>query len=539
MKEFAQLELNEQLMQAVSVMGYEEPTPIQEQVIPLMLAGEDVFAQSQTGSGKTAAFALPILNSMSPNQGDIQCLVLTPTRELAMQGAAAFHDFGKGGNFSVLPVYGGQAYARQITRLQKGVDVVVGTPGRLIDLMKKEVLDLSHVHVVVIDEADEMLSMGFIDDIKTILEATPDSRQTALFSATLPEAIRQLGSRYMRNPHSIRIEDKHMTVDTIEQRYYVVDKKQKFSALTHLFEMEDIERALVFASTKISTEQLSSTLSSRGYQAEVINGNLDQDARIRVLNRFKHNQIQVLVATDVAARGLDIEDVSHVFNYDLPREAEGYVHRIGRTGRAGKNGIAITLVTPKELWFLKRIEKFTKQEILKCEIPSAEDILKKREADLLEKMRIWLKRDRCAKEKEMVSALVEEGYDALDIAAVTLKMARVDEKQRPVDAFITTPEIAPRRSSKKSRSKSVPSTRVQEDGMVRIMVSSGRKDGINPSEIVGSIARFSNIPGRSIGKILIRDNHSLVDIEARYVDQVLAKTGQIKMKKDSVTFKRA
>ncbi|HAF60722.1 MAG TPA: RNA helicase [Anaerolineaceae bacterium] len=536
MKEFAQLELNEQLMQAVSAMGYEEPTPIQEQVIPLMMAGEDVFAQSQTGSGKTAAFALPILNTISPNQGYIQCLVLTPTRELAMQGASAFHDFGKGGNFSVLPVYGGQAYARQITRLQKGVDVVVGTPGRLIDLMKKEVLDLSHVQVVVVDEADEMLSMGFIDDIKAILDATPNSRQTALFSATLPEAIRQLGSRYMRKPHSIQIEDKHMTVDTIEQRYYVVDRKQKFSALTHLFEMENIERALVFASTKISTEQLSSTLSARGYQAEVINGNLDQDARIRVLNRFKQNQIQVLVATDVAARGLDIEDVSHVFNYDLPREAEGYVHRIGRTGRAGKTGIAITLVTPKELWFLKRIEKFTKQEMTKCEIPSAEDILKKREADLLERMRIWLKRDRCAKEKELINVLIEEGHDPLEIAAVAVKMARADEKQRPVESFSATTEITHRKSSKKPRSNIHPSN---EEGMVRIMVSSGRRDGINPSEIVGSIARFSNIPGRSIGKILIRDNHSLVDIDARYVDQVLAKTGQIKMKKDSVTFKRA
>ena len=228
-----------------------------------------------------------------------------------------------------------------------------------------------------------------------------------------------------------------------------------------------------------------------------------------------------------------------MFNYDLPREAEGYVHRIGRTGRAGKTGIAITLVTPKELWFLKRIEKFTKQEISKCEVPSAEDILQKRESDLLEKMRIWLKRDRCAKEKEMVSTLIEEGYDPLDIAAVTLKMARAGEKQRPVDAFVTTPEVHSQKTSKKSRPKTVPTTEAQEDGMVRIIVNSGRKNGINPSEIVGSIARFSNIPGRSIGKILIRDTHSLVDIEARYVDQVLAKTGQIRMKKDPVTFKRA
>lgn len=538
MKEFAQLELNEQLIQAVQDMGYEKPTPVQTQVIPLLLAGEDVFAQSQTGTGKTAAFALPILNNLKPGQARVQCLVLSPTRELAIQVAGAFHDFGKSTGFSVLPVYGGQAYARQINRLKRGVDIVVGTPGRLLDLIRKQELDLSAVKIVILDEADEMLSMGFIEDIQSILDKVPDTRQTALFSATLPQAIQQLASRYMHDPHTIKITDKHMTVDKIEQRYYLVSNNQKFAALTRIFEMEDVERALVFASTKISTEQLASKLSSRGFQAEVINGNLDQDARIRVLNRFKQNQLQVLVATDVAARGLDIEDISHVFNYDLPREVEGYVHRIGRTGRAGKAGIAITFVSPKELWFLNRIEKFTKQEIIKAEIPSEEEILQHRESSLLERVRIWLKRDRCSKEKELITALVAEGYDPIDLAAVALKMSRADEKQRPIETV--QPVAAKSRSKKvKNNTSKTRSSMPHEEGMVRIVVNSGHKHGINPSEIVGSIARFSNIPGRSIGKILIEDTHSFVDIEAQYVEKVLAQTGQIRMKKDQVTFKRA
>lgn len=535
MNEFAQLELKEHLIDTVSGMGYEEPTPVQSAVIPLLLAGEDVCAQSQTGSGKTAAFALPILNNLTPRQGYIQCLVLSPTRELAIQVAGAFHDYGKDGKFSVLPIFGGQAYSRQINRLQKGVDIVVGTPGRILDLIQKKALDLSSVKIVVLDEADEMLSMGFIEDIRSILEEVPETRQTALFSATLPDAIRKLGSQYMTDPHSILIKNKHLTVDSIEQHYYLVENSEKFAAITRLFEVEEIEKALVFAATKKSTEQLANKLSSRGFQAEVINGNLDQNARIRVLKRFKQDQVKVLVATDVAARGLDIDGISHVFNYDLPREAEGYVHRVGRTARAGKAGIAITLVTPKELWGMKRIEKFTKKEIIKGEIPTEQEIIQKRESYLLERMRMWLDRGRCNKEKEMISSLIDEGYDPMDVAAVALKTARADEKQRPIEVFHKVNEKKPKKNKKKSYQNRFSS---HEDGMVRILMNSGRKDGINPSEIVGSIARFSKIPGRSIGKILIEDNHSFVDIEAKYADKVLEKTGKIKMKRESITFKR-
>lgn len=543
MNEFTQLELNENLLSAIEKVGYEKPTPVQEQVIPIMLAGDDVFVQSQTGSGKTAAFVLPILNNLQPGHKKPQCLVMSPTRELAMQVASVFHELGEGSHFSILPIFGGQAYSRQISRLQKGVDVVVGTPGRMLDLINKGELDLSDVKIVVLDEADEMLSMGFIDDIRSILDEVPQERQTTLFSATLPHAIRQLGSQYMQSPQTVQIKREHLTVDSIDQRYYLVNQKQKFAALTRLFEMEDIERALVFASTKVTTEKLANRLSLRGFQAEVINGNLEQSARIRVLERFKQNHLKVLVATDVAARGLDIDDISHVFNYDLPREVEGYVHRIGRTGRAGKEGIAISFVNPKELWFLKRIEKYTKQEIRQADIPTEEDILQHREDNLLERMRIWLKRGRCSKEKELISLLVEEGFDAEDIAAVTLKMARADEKSRPVMSFDKVTATISSKSNKKKKSRKKSNNKYdavpKEDGMVSITVNSGHQNGINPSEIVGAIARFSKIPGNSIGKILIKQNHSLVDIESQYVEQVLEQSGQIKMRKKRVTFKRA
>lgn len=539
MNEFAQLELKEHLINTVTDMGYKEPTAVQTAVIPLLLAGEDVFAQSQTGSGKTAAFALPILNQMTPNQGFIQCLVLSPTRELAIQVADAFQDFSKGENFSVLPVYGGQAYARQINKLRSGVDIVVGTPGRTLDLIKKKALKLNSVKVVVLDEADEMLSMGFIEDMRSILENVPEDRQTALFSATLPKAIRQLGSRYMNNPHTIQIERKHLTVDSIKQRYYLVNNKQKFAALTRIFEAEEVEKVLVFAATKRSTEQLTVQLNARGFKAEVINGDLDQSARIRVLNRFRKDQIQILVATDVAARGLDIDNISHVFNYDLPREAESYVHRIGRTGRAGKAGIAVTLVTPKEHWSMKRIEKFTKKEIAQCEIPTEQEIMQKREALHLERMRTWLKRDRCNKEKELATILINEGYDPIDVAAAALKLSRADEAQRPIEAINKVSAIEPRSRKRNKKGGRQKRFITDDSGMVRILVNSGRRNGINPSEIVGSIARNSNIPGKSIGKILIKDNHSLVDVEAQYVDKVLAKTGKIKMRKNLVTFERA
>ncbi len=381
--DFTQFNLHPQLMQAVSELGYEEPTPIQEAVIPLMLEGRDVIGQAQTGTGKTAAFSLPILQNLEPGQGQVQALVVTPTRELALQVAKSFDDYGRYRRVRVLAVYGGQPYGQQIHQLRKGVNVVVGTPGRLLDLIKQKVLDLSNVRTIVLDEADEMLSMGFIEDMEAILEQTPSTRQTTLFSATVPPAIRSLAGKYLSDPQTATIKRKQLTVAAIEQRYYLVNGADKLAALTRLFEVEEIGSALIFARTRIGTGQLASELTQRGFPAEALNGDLSQDARERVLGRFRRNQIKVLVATDVAARGLDIDDISHVFNYDLPHDLEGYVHRVGRTGRAGKTGIAISLVTPAERGRLHRIESFTKQPITRATLPTVADIETKREAALL------------------------------------------------------------------------------------------------------------------------------------------------------------
>jgi ATP-dependent RNA helicase DeaD len=450
--EFAQLGLISQLEQTVSDLGYITPTPIQSEIIPLMLDGHDVIGQAQTGTGKTAAFILPILQTLEQGRYGIQALVLTPTRELAIQVAKAADEYGKRLNVRVLAVYGGQPYNLQINRLRHGVDIVVGTPGRLLDLINKGELDLSCVRTVVLDEADEMLNMGFIEDIEEILSTLPSERQAALFSATIPPELGSIANKYMHSPKSITIKSKHLTVDAIEHQYYLVNKEDKLAVLTRLFEIEDITRALIFVRTRVGTSDLVNELMGRGFSAEALNGDLNQQTREQVLNRFRRNQITILVATDMAARGLDIDDISHVFNYDLPGETELYVHRVGRTGRAGKTGIAISLLTMKELWRLHRIEGFTKQEITRKQIPTAEEIEEHRKTQLLEQMMIWLRRGRYQKELQMVNQLVEIGHDPLQIAAIAVKMARREEKQRPIAQISEVQEGRSQNSRRKIKS---------------------------------------------------------------------------------------
>ncbi|MCB0089494.1 MAG: DEAD/DEAH box helicase, partial [Caldilineaceae bacterium] len=444
--DFTQLHLRPELIQAVTARGYTEPTPIQSAVIPAMLAGHDILGQAQTGTGKTAAFALPILQKLTPGQGKIQALVLAPTRELAMQVARATYEYGRFHGASVLPIYGGQPYERQIRRLQKGVDIVVGTPGRLLDLMRQKALDLSHLDTVVLDEADEMLSLGFIEDIEAILQQTPAARQTALFSATLPAEIRQLAQKYMRDPQSITIERKQLTVESIEQRYYLVHASDKLAAMTLLFEAEEISRALIFTRTRVAASDLADALTARGFPADALHGELGQQARERILERFRQNQCQVLVATDVAARGLDIDDISHVFNYDLPQDPEVYVHRIGRTGRAGKAGIAISLWTPSERWRLQQIESYTRQSIGRGVLPTAEEIQASRETRLIEQIKVWMRRGRYRREWELVADMVDEGHEPLEIAAAALKLARGEERHRPIMTVREVLEERPRKS---------------------------------------------------------------------------------------------
>ncbi len=547
--EFSDLNLHPQLMQAIDELGYATPTPVQAAMIPLMLTGRDVIGQAQTGTGKTAAFALPILNNLTPGIGHVQSLILAPTRELAIQVAKAIYEYGQHRGVRVLAVYGGQPYGRQISRLRKGVDIVVGTPGRLIDLADRNALDLSQVETVVLDEADEMLSMGFVEDIETILQQTPPERQTALFSATLPQEIKRLSQKYLRDPQSVIIKSKQLTVAAIEQRAYVVNEEDKLSALTRLFEMEDITSALIFAKTRIGTGELANELSNRGFQAEVLNGDLSQDAREQVLNRFRSNQIKVLVATDVAARGLDIDDISHVFNFDLPTDPEIYVHRVGRTGRAGRDGIAISITTPRDQYRLQKIERYTKQPIARPELPTIQDIQAHREALLMEKMAVWLNRGRCSREREMVQALVADGYDPIEIAAVSLKLARAEEKQRPI------PRIGELRASKSKRDRGdrrsskrdgngkgngrFQSKRSHEKGMVRLSLNAGKQHGIRVNDVVGTIAYHANIPGRAIGAIRIQEQHTWVDVPEQFVEQVLAKSAQYKIHQQSIAVEKA
>ncbi|MGH7870938.1 MAG: DEAD/DEAH box helicase [Candidatus Binatia bacterium] len=560
--EFTDFNLQPALMQALAELGYTTPTPIQAGMIPLMLSGVDVIGQAQTGTGKTAAFALPILNNYQPRNSP-QALVLAPTRELALQVAEALQGYGRHLGVHVLAVYGGQGFGQQIKQLRRGVDIVVGTPGRLLDLLDRKILDFSAIKTVVLDEADEMLKMGFIDDVEAILAKTPTTRQTALFSATVPAPIRRLADKYMRAPQSVTIQRNQVTAVAIEQRYYLVRQSDKVAALTRILEHEDVKRGLIFARTRIGTAELATALTRQGFPAETLNGDLTQEARERVLNRFRNNQIQILVATDVAARGLDIDDISHVFNYDLPSEVEVYVHRIGRTGRASKTGIAVSLITPAEHAHLRRIEAFTRQKFSRGTLPTVEDIMKRRSTQLTEQVSVWLKRGRINRERALVDELVALGHDPLDVAAAALKLARGDEKQRtiaPVGAVEETEEAPrnrsqrePRRSAYRADKGTAPSARhsfsrasskpalrhrgdkdSHETGMVRLTLDVGKTHGVGPSDLVGTIAYHADIPGNAIGKIRIENQKSFVDVPGVLVSQVMKQAGKYKIRKQPV-----
>ncbi len=594
--EFDSFNLRPELVQAVAALGYVDPTPIQTGIIPLMMSGLDVIGQAQTGTGKTAAFALPILHNLQPSRRAPQALIMAPTRELALQVAEAFSAFGQFGNVQCIAIYGGSSYGQQIWQLKRGVDVVVGTPGRLLDLLNRGLLDLSSIRTLVLDEADEMLSMGFIEDIEAILAATPTERQTALFSATLPTPIRHLAAQYMRQPQSVTIQREQVTVAELEQRCYLVHQADKTAALTRLFEMEEITSALIFVRTRAASGELANELATRGFPAEALNGDLSQEAREHTLNRFRQGNIKVLVATDVAARGLDIEGITHVFNYDLPHDAEGYVHRVGRTGRAGRTGIAITLATPFERRRLREIEYFTRQKMTMAKLPTAEEILARREAQLVNQLNVWLQRGRCRQERAIVETLVAQGNDVLEVAAAALKIARSEEKQRPIAHVQEVVEEAPRRYAGRrfdergdgyregrgedhGAGRRSPNPRYtgrefgeghdahaphapragsprmrppyrgegrapdfnisHEPGMVRLTLNMGKSHGIRPADVVGAIAYHADIPGSTIGKIQIAEKHTLVDVPEQLVGQVLAKTGKYIIRKQSFTIERA
>lgn len=552
---FAQFGLSKPLMKAIKEMGYEAPSPIQTKTIPLLLAGKDIVGQAQTGTGKTAAFALPILEKIDLKSSKIQALVLAPTRELAIQVAEAFHTYSKHvGRIKVLPVYGGQSISQQIKHLRSGVQVVVGTPGRIMDHMRRETLDIADLKVVVLDEADEMLRMGFIDDVEWILGHTPENRQTALFSATMPREVRRIAERYLKDPVNVEIERKTLTVPTITQSYVNVSEGQKTDVLTRILEADSNagEAVLIFHRTKIGAANLSEKLQARGYAAEAMHGDMSQSQRELVIKRLKNGQVEIVVATDVAARGLDVERIATVINYDMPGDTEVYVHRIGRTGRAGREGKSILFVTPRQQRMKNDIERYTKQKIEPLKLPTKADIAARR-VDLLKERVISTLTEQ---DLELYLSLVEEIQEenSLDIAEIAAACAFLAGGDKPL-AIAKEPEFQQRSYNDDSRSynndnRSYNDNRAgnnernnerrppsrdrgeprfqrsekpayNDEGMVRLFVDVGHNKAISPSDIVGAIANEGNIPGRAIGGIDIQDRFSLVDVPSEFVEQVL------------------
>lgn len=427
---FEDFSLSKETMKSISEIGFEEPTPIQVSTIPLILSNRDIMGQAQTGTGKTAAFGIPIVEKCQ-NGKEPFAIVLEPTRELAVQVAQEVHKIGKYKNIRVLPVYGGTSIGRQIKILQQGVNVVVGTPGRVIDLIKRQTLSLSKIKLVVLDEADEMLDMGFIEDIETILKATPEERQTLLFSATIPQPIMNIAKRYMRNPEKIQVNTKDVVIPKIRQTFYEVRGENKVNALSILLDVQDPQLAIIFCHTKREVDDVFMKLSQLGYNVGAIHGDYTQARRDEIMNKFKGGMLDILIATDVAARGLDIKDVTHVINYSIPQHPDSYVHRIGRTGRAGKSGIAITLITPREYKYLRSIEKTARTIIDRKKLPSPADVVRAREKNIISDISEIIKGDRHTGYLQTVKEL-SDTYGFGDIAAAALCAAYGEIKEKPV-----------------------------------------------------------------------------------------------------------
>lgn len=531
---FAELGLSEAALRAIAELGYEEPTPIQERTINLLLEGEDVIAQAQTGTGKTAAFALPILERLDTGKRVPQALVLTPTRELAVQVAEAFHSYSKYLRISVLPVYGGQPIERQLRALDRGVQVVVGTPGRVLDHIRRETLDLNDIRVVVLDEADEMLDMGFIEDIETILKETPDERQMALFSATMPSPIVALGERYMHTPQRITVQAEQRSVPQIRQTYYEVGRRDKFEVLVRILDYERPTSAIIFCRTKVEVDNLGERLTARAYPAETLHGDLSQAQRDRVMGRFRAGQAELLIATDVAARGLDVEHVSHVINYDIPLDAESYVHRIGRTGRAGRAGTAITLVTPRERRLWDSIQRATKTSVQRLRLPTIADVIVRRREAFKEELRETLSGDGLEPYLIMAEELGEE-YSPTEIAAAAFKLLLGTVPDETEDQLAVEPEAPARERDRSSKPRAGKGQFGPERGMTRLYISVGREDGVRPGDIVGAIANEADIPGRSIGAIEIYDRFTLVDVPGNQSQQVLSALKDTRIRNQRIT----
>ena len=556
---FGDLGLPEPLLAALSDVGYESPSPIQAATIPALLAGRDVLGTAQTGTGKTAAFALPVLAKLDMSRPRPQALVLAPTRELAIQVAEAFQRYAtRIPGFHVLPIYGGQGYGPQLQALRRGVQVVVGTPGRVIDHLNRGTLDLSELQCLVLDEADEMLRMGFIDDVETVLKKVPEQRQVALFSATMPPPIRRIAQTYLKDPAEVTIASKTTTSANIRQRYWFVTGMHKLDALTRILEAEPFDAMIVFARTKAATEELAEKLQARGVAAGAINGDIQQQQRERTIQQLKDGKLDVLVATDVAARGLDVERISHVLNYDIPYDTESYVHRIGRTGRAGRSGEAILFVTPREKGMLRAIERATRQPIEEMRLPSVAAVNDRRVARFFEKISGVLESGGLEDYRELVDRYAgEHDVAASEIAAALAKLlqggtpllleardeppprpARAEREPRPFQGERErraypprdegdTPAARPPRAHDAEFGARPPRTpkpprSAPDAGMETYRVEVGHMHGVKPGNIVGAIANEAGLESRFIGRIDIHDDHSILDLPEGMPQEVMS-----------------
>ena len=564
---FAALGLAASLVDAVTSLGYEEPTPVQRETIPMMLSGRDLLAQAATGTGKTAAFTLPMLHMLmhpeevgkgegSAREGDreggkpakakssraLTCgLVLVPTRELAMQVAEAVHRYARGSGIAVVPLYGGASMQQQIRALDRGADVVVATPGRALDHIRRKTLALDALRVLVLDEADEMLDMGFAEDIDTILENTPPSRQTALFSATMPARILSIARRHLKNAERITIAREKTAagkLPRVRQVAYIVRRAQKPAALDRILDMENPTSAIVFCRTRLEVDSLVETLNAHGYRAEALHGGMQQRQRDAVMNRVRTQKTDLLIATDVAARGLDIEHLSHVVNYDVPNAPEAYVHRIGRTGRMGREGTAITLAEPREHRLLRSIEQLTKQKIDVATVPTVADLRARR----LELTRVTLREQLVAGDFDDVRVVVEslaEEFDVLDVAAAAVKMAHLassTDSDEEIEAFgpaggehKQAPVRGPGGSGRRDE---------RQGDTVRLFIGAGRSAGIRPADLVGAITGEAGVPSRALGDIEISDRFSLVEVPDELADGIVAAMSKASLRGKRVTVRR-
>lgn len=529
---FRELGLIEPILKALDDVGYETPSPIQAQTIPHVLAGKDVLGQAQTGTGKTAAFALPILSRINVKSNATQVLVLAPTRELAIQVAEAFQRYAKHlRGFHVMPIYGGQDYRTQIRQLKRGVQVVVGTPGRVMDHMRRGTLDLQGIKMLVLDEADEMLRMGFIDDVEWVLEQIPAERQIALFSATLPQEIRRIAKKHLHDPVQITIKVQTATAETIRQRFWMVSGMHKLDALTRILEGEAFTGVIIFVRTKTATVELADKLEARGYATAALNGDIVQKQRERTVEQLKSGQLDLLVATDVAARGLDVDRISHVINYDIPYDTEGYIHRIGRTGRAGRKGDAILFVAPREQRLLRAIERATKQRIDKMELPSTEDINDKRIARFKQNISDTL----AAGELDFYNQLMEQyerehNVPGLEIAAALAKLLQGDKplllKNKPQKKAKN--DRAKFADGDEARSKtSIRRQAKTEHDMDCFRIEVGHSHGVKPGNIVGAIANEAGLDSHYIGQIDIHDDYSTVFLPEGMPNDILNELKQV------------